>query len=119
MEIDITPYKNEFIELLLSTKRNGMEEVLEDLEENGFYTAPASAGHHLNVPGGLVLHSLNTCKAALAVWEGMKKMEPTLEKEVTRESVIIASLLRWTYTIPPSSARRTPWAFGKTCPATR
>ena len=51
MEIDITPYKNEFIELLRSTKRNGMEEVLEDLEENGFYTAPASAGHRacLNV----------------------------------------------------------------------
>lgn len=93
MEIDITPYKNEFIELLRSTKRDGMEDVIEDLESNGFFTAPASAGHHLNVAGGLVLHSLNTCKAALAVWEGMKKVEPTLEKEVSRESVIIASLL--------------------------
>ena len=93
MDIDITPYKNEFIELLRSTKRGGMDDVIEDLEQNGFFTAPASAGHHLNVPGGLVLHSLNTCKAALAVWEGMKKVEPTLEKEVQRESVIIASLL--------------------------
>ena len=93
MKVDITPYKNEFIELLRSTKREGMEDVIEDLESNGFFTAPASAGHHLNVEGGLVLHSLNTCKAALAVWEGMKKVEPTLEKEVSRESVIIASLL--------------------------
>lgn len=93
MKVDITPYKNEFLELLRSTKRDGMEDVIEDLEDNGFFTAPASAGHHLNVEGGLVLHSLNTCKAALAVWEGMKKVEPTLEKEVSRESVIIASLL--------------------------
>lgn len=93
MKVDITPYKNEFLELLRSTNRDGMEDVIEDLEDNGFFTAPASAGHHLNVEGGLVLHSLNTCKAALAVWEGMKKVEPTLEKEVSRESVIIASLL--------------------------
>ena len=93
MKVDITPYKNEFLELLRSTKRDGVEDVIEDLEDNGFFTAPASAGHHLNVEGGLVLHSLNTCKAALAVWEGMKKVEPTLEKEVSRESVIIASLL--------------------------
>lgn len=93
MKVDITPYKNEFLELLRSTKRDGMEDVIEDLEDNGFFTAPASAGNHLNVEGGLVLHSLNTCKAALAVWEGMKKVEPTLEKEVSRESVIIASLL--------------------------
>lgn len=38
-------------------------------------------------------HSLNTCKAALKVWEGMKELDPTLEKEVTRDSVIIAALL--------------------------
>ena len=39
------------------------------------------------------MHSLNTCKAALQVWEGMKKLEPTIEREVPRDSVIIASLL--------------------------
>ena len=93
MDIDITPYKQEFITLLRSTGREGINDVIDDLEQGGFFNAPASAGHHLNVPGGLVLHSLNTCKAALAVWEGMKKVEPWLEKEVTRESVIIASLL--------------------------
>lgn len=43
--------------------------------------------------GGLVQHSLNTCRAALAVYEGMAKIETYLEKEVKRESVIIASLL--------------------------
>lgn len=93
MDIDLTPYKNEFIELLRSCKRDGIDDVINDLEEWGFFEAPASAGHHLNVKGGLVMHSLNTCKAALKVWEGMKELEPTLEKETPRESVIIASLL--------------------------
>ena len=93
MALDIKKIKEEFIELLRSTKRAGIEDVLKDLEEWGFYEAPASAGHHLNVAGGLVQHSLNTCKAALAVYEGMKTLEPYLANEVKRESVIIASLL--------------------------
>ncbi len=87
------PLKDKFIQLLRSTGRDGIENVIEDLETLGFFTAPASAGHHLNCEGGLLRHSLNTCDAALAIWEGMKKLEPSLEKEVTRESIILASLL--------------------------
>lgn len=93
MKVDIKANKEEFLELLRSTKRDGIEDVITDLEELGFFTAPASAGHHLNVEGGLVLHSINTCKAALAVWEGLKPLEPSLATEVKRESIIIASLL--------------------------
>lgn len=93
MKIDIKESKEEFIELLRSTGRDGLDDVIEYLEEAGFFTAPASAGHHLNVEGGLVVHSLNTCKAALAIWEGMKALEPSLETEVKRDHVIIASLL--------------------------
>ena len=93
MEIDIKKNKETFLELLRSTNRKGVEGMIEDLEEMGFFNAPASAGHHLNVEGGLVQHSLNTCRAALMVWEGMKKLEPSLEGEVKRDSVIIASLL--------------------------
>ena len=43
--------------------------------------------------GGLVEHSVNTCKAALAIWEAMKTVNPDLAYEVKRENVIIASLL--------------------------
>lgn len=85
--------KEEFMELLRSTNREGVEDLLVALEDMGFFTAPASSNHHLNVEGGLVEHSLNTCKAALMVWEGMIGLEPGLAKEVERESVIIASLL--------------------------
>lgn len=93
MKVAIKANKEEFLELLRSTKRDGIEDVITDLEELGFFTAPASAGHHLNVEGGLVLHSINTCKAALAIWEGMKPLEPSLATEVKRDSIIIASLL--------------------------
>ncbi len=85
--------KEEFLQLLRSTKRDGVEEVIEDLESLGFFTAPASAGHHLNTEGGLVRHSLNTCRAALAIWESMKVLEPSLENEVKRDSIVIATLL--------------------------
>lgn len=92
-ELNIQKNKEEFVSLLKSTERPGMDDVIKDLEELGFFEAPASAGHHLNVAGGLVEHSLNTCKAAFAVYEGMQKIEPYLEREVKRESIVIASLL--------------------------
>lgn len=91
--MNIAENKEEFISLLKSTEREGIDDVIEELERLGFFTAPASAGHHLNVEGGLVLHSLNTCRAALAIWEAMKPLEPSLETEVKREGIIIASLL--------------------------
>ena len=93
MKDDNTSYKEEFLELLRSTGREGVEDVITELENQGFFTATASSKHHLNIEGGLLLHSLNTCKAALSIWEGMKKLEPWIEKEIERDSVIIASLL--------------------------
>lgn len=93
MKIDSRACQEEFCSLLRSTGREGVEGLIEDITNQGFFEAPASAGHHLNVEGGLAQHSLNSCKAALAVWEGMKTVEPTLANEVTRESIIIATLL--------------------------
>ncbi len=93
MKADITEKKEEFIELLRSTEREGVDDVIEELERIGFFVAPASAGHHLNTEGGLLLHSLNTCHAALAIWESMKALEPSLNTEVKRESIIISALL--------------------------
>lgn len=93
MKQSIEDAKKEFIEMLRSTKREGIDNVIEDLEGMGFFKAPASAGHHLNVEGGLVIHSLNTAKAALGIWEALKPLEPSLAGEVSRDSIIIASLL--------------------------
>ena len=93
MSCNINENKEEFVKLLKSTGREGVDDVIEELERLGFFSAPASAGHHLNVEGGLVQHSLNTCKAAFAIWEGMKALEPSLDTEVKKESIIISALL--------------------------
>ena len=85
--------KQEFEDLLRSTKRESIDYVIGDLEHDGFFEAPASAGHHLNVAGGLCQHSLNVCHAALMIYEGMEKLDPASTGKVKRESVIIASLL--------------------------
>ncbi len=93
MEVNIKKNKEEVIALLKSTGRDGVDTLIEDLESLGFFTAPASAAHHLNVEGGLAEHSLNTYRAAVMVWEGLKKLEPGIENEVQLDSIILASLL--------------------------
>lgn len=93
MEIDKKKNQEEFESLLRSTKREGMDYVIEDLEKGGFFDAPASAGHHLNVEGGLCQHSLNVCKAGLMIYDGLGKLDASAAGEVKRESVIIATLL--------------------------
>ena len=60
--------KEEFIELLRSTNRDGVEDCIVDLQELGFFEAPASTKFHLNEEGGLVQHSLNLCHVALKVY---------------------------------------------------
>ena len=85
--------KIQFQERLLSTKREGMENVIRHLERLGFFTAPASTKFHLNVKGGLMQHSWNVCNTALMLREQMILMKPELEEKLPVESVIIASLL--------------------------
>lgn len=54
--------KNEFIDLLQSTGRQGMPELIEWLETTDFYTAPASSQFHGAYEGGLLVHSLSVYK---------------------------------------------------------
>ena len=91
--IDIKKNKAECLALLRSTGREGMEDMIIDLEKMGYFIAPASSHHHLNVEGGLVQHSLNTYRAALTIWEGMKQFRHKLGSEVTKDNLIIACLL--------------------------
>ena len=50
----IETHKEVFCNLLRSTKREGIENVINELVQIGFFEAPASAGHHLNCNGGLL-----------------------------------------------------------------
>lgn len=85
--------RSEFVELLYSTGREGMDEVIGQLEELGFFQAPASSKFHLNHEGGLLEHSLNVCKVGLMLREQMLALKPDLEESLNKESVIIAALL--------------------------
>lgn len=58
------------------------------LEETDFYNSPASAKHHLNVPGGLVLHSLNVARTALELCENMPQFA-----RCDKNAVLTAALL--------------------------
>ena len=95
MDPTIELKKQEFIELLRSTGREGIDDLIDYLDEgrNHFFTAPASVNHHLNFDGGLLEHSLNVCHAALKLRELAIAERPELEKQLKRDSVIIASLL--------------------------
>lgn len=86
-------YKKEFIELLKTTNRQGIDDLVEELEDLGFFKAPASTKFHLNEDGGLVQHSLNVCKAALSMRKSMIDLDDSLLDALPKDSVIIASLL--------------------------
>jgi hypothetical protein len=70
-----------------------MENVIERLEELGFFKAPASTKFHLNYEGGLLEHSMNVCDIALELRVLMLKKKDGLDDALPKESVIIAALL--------------------------
>ena len=82
-------YKEKITELLLSTNREGMDKLVEHMENGGFFTAPCSTRYHLSKEGGLAEHSLNVYENALRISGGLGRLE-----EVLRDSLIIVSLLR-------------------------
>ena len=85
--------KERFIELLRSTGRQGIEEVINYLEKSGFYTAPASTKHHLSFEGGLMEHSINVYDMVMALRGPIVVMKPEMEEKLPEESIIIAALL--------------------------
>ena len=85
--------REHFIEKLKSTKREGIENTIAELEGLGFFSAPASSRFHLNCEGGLVEHSMNVCNVALDVREVMIARDPSLADRLPIDSIIIAALL--------------------------
>lgn len=92
-DITIESKKEEFISLLKSTNRNGIDKVIDFLEKSDFFYAPASAIYHGNYKGGLLEHSLNVMKVAMKLYEDFKQLTPERMSNTTEDNVIIASLL--------------------------
>lgn len=84
---EINKNTQEFIDIYKKNiKREGSEELLNYLiNETDFFEAPASSKYHLNIEGGLCLHSLN-------VYKNIRR-ENFKEGEYSEESIAIATLL--------------------------
>lgn len=89
----IAANKEKFIELLQSTGRRGVNDVIETLEKQGFFEAPASTRFHLAYEGGLLEHSLGVCRIALMVRKQVLLVKPELEPQLSVESIILTTLL--------------------------
>ena len=88
-----TTMKQKFIQLLRSTSRPGIDNVINWLEQSDFFTAPASTVFHGNYSGGLLEHSMNVGILAHDVYEMLCKRKPELAERISRDNIIIAALL--------------------------
>ena len=64
-DLDIENLKNNFIDLLKSTKREGIDNLISFIEKTDFFRAPASTRFHGSYKGGLLVHSLNVYECLL------------------------------------------------------
>ena len=80
--------KEEFIQLLKETNREGMDKLIEFLEHSDFFKAPASTRFHGSFEGGLLEHSMK-------VYEILKEKvkNASIEINVPEDTVIITALL--------------------------
>ena len=81
--------KTKIIELLRSTEREGIENLINYMEnESNFFTAPCSSQYHGCKEGGLAEHSLNVYLLLSNVYKASNLME-----KLNEYSIIISSLL--------------------------
>ncbi len=80
--------KEEFLNLLKNTNREGMDKLLEFIEKTDFFKAPASTKYHGNYEGGLLEHSMK-------VYEILKQKvkNSPIDIATSDESLIIIALL--------------------------
>lgn len=119
-KIDINRNKEMIISLLRSTNRKGIDNVIANLEDWGFFIAPASASHHLNKPGGLAQHSINVYLMACNTRNGITNLRPELDSKLREEEIIISSLLHDVCKAeiykPTIKKQKTPEGFWKDLP---
>lgn len=85
--------EEQFIRLLQSTGRNGMDAVTDYLRKSGFFIAPASVKRHLAYDGGLAEHSMNVYNVAMMLYGDLTRVAPDAVKDINEDNVTIAALL--------------------------
>lgn len=89
-EADIKKNRDEVIRLLRSTGREGVETLIEYLDENNYFIYAASKSRHDSFYGGLAYHSLLVYREAMRIYEAEKN---GAAKDVNPKSIIISTLL--------------------------
>ena len=84
MEID--KIKEEVLNELKKVDRDGMPDLIKFMEENEFFTSPASSKFHGNNEGGLLVHSYS-------VYKLLKQKNKMYSLGLSEESEIICGLL--------------------------
>ena len=82
--------KEAIVALLNATHREGIENVLSYMEQNGFYSSAASINFHNNFYGGLAKHSLEVFWEADELW-----LKEFLDRkdDVSQENIKLTALL--------------------------
>ena len=80
--------KEEFLKILRTVKREGIEDLIKFMESTDFFTAPASTRFHGNYAGGLVEHSMKVYEILV------EKVKNSSKKiEVSDDTLKIVALL--------------------------
>lgn len=85
--------KEIIIAYLKNTNRPGIDNLLNWMDQNGFYDAPCSSRYHLAKRGGLAEHSLNVCRIACSLVESLFVAENKPFSQAFIDSVVICALL--------------------------
>ncbi len=102
--------KTMICDLLRSTKRDGVEALIDELNKRGFFESPASTRFHGCYAGGLAAHSL---RVHVLLYEHNR----TLNLGVAEESLIIAALLHDVCKVGAYIGIAKPYTFNKQQPA--
>ena len=81
--------KNRIIQLLKETGREGIENLIQYMEDSGFFEAPASTQYHGAKDGALAEHSLKVCELAHQIGEKLLGAEYNLYAD----SITLCALL--------------------------
>ncbi|MEM4460876.1 MAG: HD domain-containing protein [Nanopusillaceae archaeon] len=83
-------FQKEFLPLV-KQEYPSIDYILSDIEQLGFFTAPASTKYHLPIEGGLALHSLNVLVISLNLYNQLKEINCSFN--FTQSDLIIAAFL--------------------------
>lgn len=101
--------RQKIVDLLMSTERGNIDNLIGWMVENGFFESPASTKYHGCYSGGLAKHSLH-------VYEMLRDMDKALKLQTPIETIIIASLLHDLCKVGAYIGTSKPYAWNRNHP---